>query len=96
MTPERTTPQGRIVTMVVEGDRGTRRVSGTDLRSALGLRSTLFVVNQTGERFEISGRGYGHGLGMSQWGARNLANQGVNYQQILSHYYPNAILSQLQ
>jgi stage II sporulation protein D len=35
-------------------------------------------------------------LGMSQWGARNLANQGVNYQQILSHYYPNAILSQLQ
>lgn len=96
MTPERTTPQGRIVTMVVEGDRGTRRVSGTDLRSALGLRSTLFVVNQTGDKFEISGRGYGHGLGMSQWGARNLANQGVNYQQILSHYYPNAILSQLQ
>jgi stage II sporulation protein D len=96
MTPERTTPQGRIVTMIVKGESGTKRVSGSDLRSALGLRSTLFVVNSTGSGFNISGRGYGHGIGMSQWGARNLAAQGVNYQQILSHYYPNTTLSQLQ
>ena len=96
MTPERTTPQGRIVTMLVEGDRGTRRVSGTDLRSALGLKSTLFAVHPMGEGFEISGRGYGHGLGLSQWGARNLAAQGVKYEQILTHYYPNATLSRLQ
>ncbi|MEW6493305.1 MAG: SpoIID/LytB domain-containing protein [Cyanobacteriota bacterium] len=96
MTPERTTPQGRIVTMLVEGDRGKKRLSGSDLRSALGLRSTLFVVNQTGNGFEIRGRGYGHGLGMSQWGARNLAAQGINYQQILSHYYTNATLGQMQ
>lgn len=95
MTPENTTPQGRIITMLVEGDRGTRRISGSDLRSALGLRSTLFVVNPTGNGFELSGRGYGHGLGLSQWGARNLATQGINYQQILSHYYQNATLAQL-
>lgn len=95
MTPERTTPQGRIVTMLVEGDRGQKRVSGNDLRSALGLRSTLFVVNPTTNGFEIRGRGYGHGLGMSQWGARNLATQGINYQQILTHYYPNATLGRM-
>lgn len=97
MTPESTTPQGRIVTMLVQGDRGTRHVSGSDLRSALGLKSTLFVVNSDGNNgFQIQGRGYGHGLGLSQWGARNLAAQGTNYQQILGHYYQSATLSQLQ
>jgi stage II sporulation protein D len=96
MTPERTTPQGRIITMRVEGTGGTRRISGNDLRSALGLRSTLFVVNSTGNGFQIKGRGFGHGLGMSQWGAHNLAQQGVNYQQILDHYYQSASLARIQ
>jgi stage II sporulation protein D len=96
MTPERTTPQGRIITMRVEGTGGTRRISGNDLRSALGLRSTLFVVNPTGNGFQVSGRGFGHGLGMSQWGAHNLAQQGVNYQQILDHYYQSATLARIQ
>jgi stage II sporulation protein D len=96
MTAERTTPQGRIITMLVKGDRGTRRISGKDLRSALGLRSTLFVINPTGNGFQVDGRGYGHGLGMSQWGAHNLAQQGVNYQQILDHYYQNATLAQIR
>ncbi|MEP0886338.1 SpoIID/LytB domain-containing protein, partial [Trichocoleus sp. ST-U3] len=96
MTPERRTPQGRVITMKVQGDRGTKRVSGNDLRSALGLRSTLFAVSSTGSGFQIDGRGYGHGLGLSQWGAHNLAAQGTNYQQILGHYYQSATLAQLQ
>ncbi|MBD1806915.1 SpoIID/LytB domain-containing protein [Microcoleus sp. FACHB-SPT15] len=96
MTPERNTPRGRVVTMKVQGDRGTKRVSGNDLRSALGLRSTLFAVSSTGSGFQIDGRGYGHGLGLSQWGAHNLAAQGTNYQQILGHYYQSATLAQLQ
>lgn len=96
MTPERKTPQGRIITMIVKGDRGTRRISGSDLRSALKLRSTLFVMNSTGDKIEFHGRGFGHGLGLSQWGAHNLAAQGVNYQQILSHYYQNVTLAQMQ
>jgi stage II sporulation protein D len=82
--------------MRVEGTGGTRRISGNDLRSALGLRSTLFVVNPTGNGFQVSGRGFGHGLGMSQWGAHNLAQQGVNYQQILDHYYQSATLARIQ
>lgn len=96
MTPERKTPQGRIVTMRVQGDRGTKRISGDDLRSALGLKSTLFTVSSTGSSFQVDGRGYGHGLGLSQWGAHNLAAQGTNYQQILGHYYQSATLAQLQ
>lgn len=94
MTPVRTTPQGRIASMRVQGNRGTRQITGADLRRALGLRSTLFTVASTGNGFQINGRGYGHGLGLSQWGAHNLANQGANYQQILGHYYQNVTLTQ--
>ncbi|MBW4650542.1 MAG: SpoIID/LytB domain-containing protein [Kastovskya adunca ATA6-11-RM4] len=94
MTPERTTPHGRVVTMKVTGDRGSKRLTGNELRSALGLRSTLFTVAPTGSSFLISGRGYGHGLGLSQWGAHNLAAQGTDYQQILTHYYQGATISQ--
>lgn len=96
MTAERTTPQGRVVTMLVKGDRATKRLSGSDLRNALDLKSTLFVVNPVGEGFQISGRGFGHGLGLSQWGAYNLAVKGINYQQILDHYYQNATLAQIR
>lgn len=95
MTPVRTTPQGRIVTMQVTGDRGTRQVSGAQLRSALGLRSRLFTVSATGSGFVVRGRGFGHGVGLSQWGAKALAEKGFNYRQILGHYYPNAALSRI-
>ncbi len=95
MTPEHTTPWGRIISMIVKGDRGTRRISGNDLRSALGLRSTLFVVNPSDNGFQLHGRGYGHGLGLSQWGARNLAQKGINYQRILTHYYQNITLARI-
>ncbi len=96
MVPERKTPRGRIVTMRVRGTGGSRRISGNDLRQALGLRSTLFTVSSTGSGFQIQGRGFGHGLGLSQWGAHNLAQKGVNYQQILGHYYKSATLARLQ
>lgn len=95
MTPERTTPRGRVVTMKIVGDRGTKRMSGTDLRNILGLRSTLFSVNGSGGNFQLYGKGFGHGVGLSQWGAYNLARQGYNYRHILSHYYQNAVISQL-
>lgn len=96
MTPERTTPNGRIITMLVRGSAGSKRVSGADLRKVLELRSTLFTVSKSGGSFQLNGRGFGHGLGMSQWGAHNLAQQGSNYQQILSHYYQNATLSKME
>ncbi|BAU64827.1 SpoIID/LytB domain protein [Stanieria sp. NIES-3757] len=95
MVPEETTPYGRVVNMKVIGDRGTTVVSGTELRKVLDLRSTLFRVTGDGSSFRIDGRGFGHGLGLSQWGAYYLAKQGIKYAQILSHYYQQANLSQI-
>jgi stage II sporulation protein D len=96
MIPERTTPRGRVVTMKVVGDLGTQRISGADLRKMLGLRSTLFEVQANGSYFQLSGRGFGHGVGMSQWGAYNLARQGQDYRRILAHYYRNTVISQIE
>lgn len=94
MVPEKTTPLGRVVTMKVVGDRGTAKVAGTKLRELLDLRSTLFTVDANSGTFQIYGKGFGHGIGLSQWGAYNLAVSGTNYRQILDHYYQNASLSQ--
>jgi stage II sporulation protein D len=109
MEPERTTPQGRIISMRVVGDAGTRSIKGETLRSILDLRSTKFKVipeysptrgNQKSQQlpiaFQIQGKGFGHGLGMSQWGAYNMARQGRDYRQIVLHYYKNTILAKIQ
>ena len=95
MIPEQVTPLGRIKTMKVVGDRGSKRISGNQLRKILDLRSTLFRVRKTGGEFQVYGRGFGHGIGMSQWGAYYLAQQGMNYRQILAHYYPSTRLDQV-
>lgn len=93
LIPQQATPQGRIIRLKVVGDRGTKTISGKAFRSALDLRSTLFQVSGNSQRFIISGRGFGHGIGLSQWGANYLASQGANYRQILGHYYRNVQLS---
>ncbi|AFZ44839.1 SpoIID/LytB domain protein [Halothece sp. PCC 7418] len=93
LIPQQTTPQGRIVKLKVVGDRATETISGNEFRKALNLRSTLFQVNSTPQGFLISGRGFGHGVGLSQWGAYYLAQQGANYRQILGHYYKQVKLA---
>jgi stage II sporulation protein D len=80
----------------LEGDRGAQTMTGSDLRAALNLRSTLFSIAISGSTVQISGRGFGHGIGMSQWGAHNMAHQGYSYQQILGHYYQGAQLANIQ
>ena len=70
-----------------------------DLRRLIGydaLKSTLFVpVAQDGVvRFE--GRGWGHGVGLSQFGAKGMADRGYTYPQILDHYYPGTALTTLK
>jgi len=93
LVPQKTTPQGRVVTMQVVGDRSSRTVEGTDLRRVLDLRSTLFRVSLANNSVQVTGRGFGHGLGLSQWGTYYLAQNGVEYRQILGHYYQNARLA---
>jgi stage II sporulation protein D len=93
---ERVTPRGRVSSIRLQGSQDTRTLTGTQLRQALGLRSTLFSISIQGDTIRIDGRGFGHGIGMSQWGARGLALQGYNYSQILSHYYQGTVLSLIQ
>ena len=96
LKPERTTQTGRVITMRAIGDAGERVISGDDLRYLLDLRSSRFRVQSSNGSFVISGFGFGHGVGMSQWGAYNLARRGANYQQILLYYYQNANLARIQ
>ena len=60
---------------------------GVDLRKLLNLRSTDFYINLSEENIEIITKGYGHGVGMSQYGANYLANNGYKYNDILKYYY---------
>lgn len=62
-------------------------LEGQQIRSALGLRSTNFTVKRQGDEFVFTTKGYGHGAGMSQYGARALAEEGMDYHEILLHYY---------
>jgi stage II sporulation protein D len=66
------------------------------MRKVLDLKSTLFRAELTDNNIQVSGRGFGHGLGLSQWGAQYLAQNGINYRQILAHYYRNAKLSTIK
>ena len=66
--------------------------SGKKVRETLGLRSTDFDMVIKENSVNITTRGYGHGVGMSQYGANGMANAGYDYKSILSHYYPGTIL----
>ena len=87
-TPEYTAA-GYVAALPVCG----QRITGTALRQALGLRSTCFTVRYESGTFCFTTKGYGHGVGLSQWGAKALAEQGQNFADILAHYYPGTSLS---
>ena len=64
-----------------------KEIKGSELRSALGLRSSNFDVTYSDDKFKFTVRGYGHGVGMSQYGAQFMALQGSSYKDILNWYY---------
>ncbi len=78
------TEGGGVASVEICGERFT----GTQLRSLLGLRSTAFSMETVGDYIRISTRGYGHRVGLSQFGANAMAEAGSSWQQILAHYYP--------
>lgn len=87
----RRSPSGRVLILRA----GEAVLSGRDVRDLLGgraLRSTLFDVRVEDDSLRFLGSGSGHGVGMSQWGARELARRGWSYRQILAHYYPGTSL----
>lgn len=66
---------------------GGMTLTGLQVRQALGLRSANFQVERKGDSFVFVTHGYGHGAGMSQYGASFLAQDGMDYREILCHYY---------
>ena len=81
----------RIKTISINNNTYT----GVELRKILSLRSTDFKINITDTIIEITTNGYGHGVGMSQYGANTMANNNYSYKEILSHYYQNIEISQI-
>lgn len=91
----RRTASGYAGELQVSGPQGRRRMNAYGFRLALGsrlLKSTNFRVVPTGGGFRFQGRGFGHGVGLCQWGAQGMAQAGWNYREILTHYYPGSQL----
>jgi stage II sporulation protein D len=84
---------GRVIDLAVTGTGTSAEVRGFQIRAALGLRDTLFVIDRTYDeqghvdQFTFSGRGWGHGVGLCQVGAYGMAVAGGKYQDILKKYY---------
>ncbi len=78
------TTGGRVKTLKI----WNINLKGTEFRTLLGLRSANFSIEKSGgDALKITTLGYGHGVGMSQWGADALAKKGGTYDEILKHYY---------
>ena len=89
--PVETDASGRTASCVIGGARFT----GTELRSLFSLRSTAFTLALEDGVFVFTVTGFGHGVGMSQYGAEVMARQGKDYREILAHYYPGTELQTL-
>ena len=79
-----TTDAGTVQTLTVCGQTCT----GQEVRDALALRSAAFTVACADGKFTFTTRGFGHGVGMSQYGANAMAKDGADWREILMHYYP--------
>lgn len=83
---------GTVLTVTVGG----QELSGQEFRELLELRSAAFTVEVTDGKLTFTTRGYGHGVGMSQYGANAMAKEGADWQEILAHYYPETQLVQAE
>ena len=85
------TSGGRVSSVSIDGVE----FSGISFRSKLGLRSADFDIDKSTDGIIVTTRGYGHGVGMSQYGANGMAKAGYSYRDILLHYYPGVSIEQL-
>jgi stage II sporulation protein D len=94
----RTSPEGRVTTIRLHGARERTeqanrfRLLVNDLLGRQVLKSTFFELERRGNRYVFTGRGFGHGVGMSQYGAREQAQRGRSYREILGFYYTGVTL----
>ncbi len=89
------TAAGRVRQVSIYHAAGIESVPAETLRTAIGyavIPSVFFEIAVAGDEIVISGRGLGHGVGLCQWGAQEMAQNGKDYKAILSHYYPGTTL----
>ncbi len=89
--------RARELSLGLSGDRRLTMLA-SDFRLAVGpgkLPSVWFELRDLGASLEFSGRGFGHGVGLCQWGAKGMADAGFSAAEILRHYYPGAQLQRL-
>jgi stage II sporulation protein D len=83
-------PSRRVLRLFIQTERSRRLISGKDFRRLLGydqLRSTNFILTAKDGSFLFSGLGWGHGVGLCQWGVKGMAEAGADYRTILKSYY---------
>lgn len=88
-------PSNRVKSLLVVGEKGALIMKGTTVRSNLGLPGTNFNITPVENAYTLEGQGFGHGLGLSQHGARVLAEHGYNARQILNYYYRDVTFGQI-
>ena len=74
---------------------GNKELTGRDIRNILNLNSANFEIKFDTNSLDFVVKGYGHGVGMSQWGAQGMAEEGYKYYEILSHYYKDTTIKDL-
>ena len=90
---------GRVLNMVLRGKNGNLSLRGNKFRLSVGpntIKSTNFEIQTKGKYITFYGKGWGHGIGMCQWGAYNMARNGWKADEILEYYYPGAEITQLE
>jgi stage II sporulation protein D len=95
LTPYAFTPSGRVDRVRLLHSQGEIILRGQDLRRIVGyskIFSTNFSIESMGAEVVVVGHGAGHAVGMCQWGMREMAELGYDYQSILRHYYPGTRL----
>jgi len=89
--------RGRLKNVLIVSSRGELSVTGEQFRRAVGygvVKSTNFSVKVSRGEASFSGLGNGHGVGLCQWGSKQRAQDGFNYEEILSYYYPGTVIKQ--
>ena len=87
-----TTSTGRIKRIRIND----KEFTGKEISGKLGLRSTYFKISENNGKVSIITKGYGHGVGMSQYGAQGMALEGYKYDEILKHYYTDIEIKKIK
>lgn len=95
LTPLSYSKAGRILMVRILHSKGETFLKAEELRRLLGyktLPSTHFKIDSFGKILKISGMGWGHGVGLCQWGAKVMAERGLKFDEIVRYYYPGVVL----